>query len=52
MDDLKVLPIDKYEVKEWCLKKHYAKRMPMAVEFSFGLFIFLKILFHTLFHNQ
>tara|TARA_Y100001973_G_C5204906_1_gene340748 strand:+ start:3970 stop:4644 length:675 start_codon:yes stop_codon:yes gene_type:complete len=39
MNNLKVLPIDKYEVKEWCLKKHYAKRMPMAVEFSFGLFM-------------
>ena len=39
MNNLIVKPIDKYEVKEWCLYKHYAKRMPMAVEYSFGLFI-------------
>ena len=39
MNSIIVKPIDKYEVKEWCLYKHYAKRMPLAVEYSFGLFI-------------
>jgi hypothetical protein len=31
-----VKPIDSYLCKEWCLKKHYAKRLP-PIEFSFGL---------------
>lgn len=32
-----VKPIDSYLCKEWCLKKHYAKRLP-PIEYSFGLF--------------
>lgn len=32
-----VMPIDKYLCKEWCLKKHYAKRLP-PIEYAFGLF--------------
>ena len=32
-----VKPIDSYLCKEWCLKKHYAKRLP-PIEFAFGLF--------------
>jgi len=33
----KVKSIDNYECKEWCLKKHYAKRIP-PIEYAFGLF--------------
>jgi len=33
----KVKPIDSYLCKEWCLKKHYAKRVP-SISYSFGLF--------------
>jgi hypothetical protein len=29
--------IDNYICKEWCLKKHYAKRIP-PIEYAFGLF--------------
>ena len=29
--------IESYLCKEWCLKKHYAKRLP-PIEFAFGLF--------------
>lgn len=32
-----VKPIDSYLCKEWCLKKHYAKRIP-PIEYAFGLF--------------
>jgi hypothetical protein len=32
----KVKPIDSYLCKEWCLKKHYAKRLP-PIEYAFGL---------------
>lgn len=32
-----VFPIDHYLCVEWCLKKHYAKRLP-PIEYSFGLF--------------
>lgn len=32
-----VIPIDYNECKEWCLKKHYAKRIP-PIEYAFGLF--------------
>jgi len=32
-----VKSIDNYICKEWCLKKHYAKRMP-PIEYAFGLF--------------
>jgi hypothetical protein len=32
-----VKSIDKYLTKEWCLKKHYAHRMP-SISFAFGLF--------------
>tara|TARA_R100001460_G_scaffold4702_5_gene13130 strand:- start:315 stop:989 length:675 start_codon:yes stop_codon:yes gene_type:complete len=38
MTDYKVKSIKKSIVNEWCMKKHYAKRMPMAVEYSFGIF--------------
>jgi len=31
-----VKPIDSYLCKEWCLKKHYAKRIP-PIEHAFGL---------------
>ncbi len=31
-----VSPVEKYEIKEWILKKHYAKTMP-SVMYSFGL---------------
>jgi len=33
-----VKSIKKELCKEWLLYKHYAKRMPMAVEYSFGLY--------------
>jgi hypothetical protein len=32
-----VRPIDSYLCKEWCLKKHYAKRLP-PIQHAFGLF--------------
>lgn len=32
-----IKPIDSYLCKEWCLKKHYAKRLP-PIEYAFGLF--------------
>lgn len=32
-----VKSIDSYLCKEWCLKKHYAKRLP-PIEYSFGIF--------------
>jgi hypothetical protein len=32
-----IKPIDAFQCKEWCLKKHYAKRLP-PIEYSFGLF--------------
>lgn len=32
-----VRSIESYLCKEWCLKKHYAKRLP-PIEFAFGLF--------------
>jgi hypothetical protein len=32
-----VKSIDSYLCKEWCLKKHYAKRLP-PIEYAFGLF--------------
>ena len=32
-----VKSIESYLCKEWCLKKHYAKRLP-PIEFAFGLF--------------
>lgn len=31
-----VKPIDGYLCKEWCLKKHYARRLP-PIEYAFGL---------------
>ena len=37
-DDFKVDTIPSNQVKEWLKKKHYAKRMPMAVEHSFGIY--------------
>ena len=37
-DKYKVIPIKKEETKDWLLHKHYAKRMPMAVEYAFGLY--------------
>lgn len=37
-DKYHVQSIDKYETKGWILKKHYAHRMPMAIEHSFGLY--------------
>jgi hypothetical protein len=33
-----VKSIDKALVKEWCLKKHYAKKMPSVVQYTFGCF--------------
>ena len=36
-DKYVVKPIDRYETKEWILKKHYAKRMPNVI-YAFGLF--------------
>lgn len=35
-DKYTVKPIDSYLCKEWCLKKHYAKRLP-PIEHAFGL---------------
>ena len=26
------------DCKDWCLKKHYAKKMPSVINFAFGLF--------------
>ena len=37
-DKYKVLPIPKQQTHEWLLKKHYAKRLPMAIEYSYGLY--------------
>ncbi len=34
----KVESIKKSICNEWLLYKHYAKRLPMAIEYSFGLF--------------
>lgn len=36
-DKYSVRSIDSYLCKEWCLKKHYAKRLP-PIEYAFGLF--------------
>lgn len=36
-DRYKVKSIDSYLCKEWCLKKHYAKRLP-PIQHAFGLF--------------
>ena len=33
----KVKSIDTFQTKEWCLKKHYAGRMP-SISYAFGLF--------------
>jgi len=32
----KVSPVDKIEIKDWILKKHYAKTMP-SIMYAFGL---------------
>lgn len=37
MKDYNVKSIDYFECKEWLLKKHYAKRIPV-IQYSFGLF--------------
>jgi len=36
-DKYKVRSIDAYQCKDWCLNKHYAKRLP-PIEYPFGLF--------------
>ena len=36
-DKYTVKPIDSYICKEWCLKKHYARRLP-PIQHAFGLF--------------
>jgi hypothetical protein len=36
-DKYKVKSIDAYQCKDWCLNKHYAKRLP-PIEYPFGLF--------------
>ena len=36
-DKYQVKSIDTYLTKEWCLKKHYAHRIP-SISFAFGLF--------------
>ena len=36
-DKYYVKPIDSFQCKEWCLKKHYAKRLP-PIQHAFGLF--------------
>ena len=33
-----VKPIPRYQIKEWLLKKHYAKRVPTVTQMAFGLF--------------
>ena len=33
-----VKPIDNFQCREWCMYKHYAKRLP-SISYSFGLFI-------------
>ena len=33
-----VKSIDTEMVKEWCLKKHYAKKMPSVIQYTFGCF--------------
>jgi len=38
LDSFFVETVSFEECKPWLLKKHYAHRMPMAVEFSFGLY--------------
>jgi hypothetical protein len=43
-DRYTVKSIDTYECREWFLKKHYAKRVPTVIMFSFGLFNQEKIL--------
>lgn len=37
-DKYRVIPIDKFLTKEWCLRKHYAKRIPSVIIYSFGLY--------------
>lgn len=32
-----IIPIDRFQCKEWLLYKHYAKRIP-SIEFSFGIY--------------
>lgn len=34
----KVESIDSYLVKDWCLHKHYSKRVPNSLMYTFGLF--------------
>ena len=36
-ENYKVVSIDKFQCKQWLLKKHYAKRM-CSISYSFGLF--------------
>ncbi len=38
MIDYKVQRIPKKETYPWLLEKHYAHRLPMAIEYSFGLY--------------
>jgi hypothetical protein len=37
-DKYKVKSIDKEQIKEWCLYKHYAHRIPSIVQYAFGCF--------------
>lgn len=34
----KVKSIDAFLVREWCLKKHYAKKIPSVIQYTFGCF--------------
>lgn len=37
-DKYKVESINKEQIKEWCLYKHYAHKMPSVVQYAFGCF--------------
>ena len=37
-DKYTVKPIDAFLVREWCLKKHYAKKIPSVIQYTFGCF--------------
>lgn len=39
-----VRSIDSFQVREWCLYKHYAKKVPSVIKYSFGCFDLNKIM--------
>lgn len=38
LDKYSVRPIPKWEVEDWCLNKHYAKKLPSVIQYTFGCF--------------